>query len=490
MPMPHPDSGLLRAQLARIWGGTFALLVALALLFAAYGAFDYRTQLAGAEREAQELADVAALSAESTLQGANQLLTGMIAILQHAPSAATPHAASLRGTLLAWVDGMPNLMDLLVVEPPGRIVHWTGVGAPPEVADREYVRHHLRNPDSGLYVGEPQQSKSREGRWFFGVSKARRDEIGAVSQVVVATIDLSVFGDSLGVRFATSGSTLAIASADGLIYARIPDNVRHVGKRLPLPPEAAHFPAGTPSGLFATRSPLDERQRVVAFRQLRGTPLYAVGSTDLARVMAPWYERLGLVILLWLTIAAVVLVFARRLADAAREHETLAAVDGLTGVLNRRSLLGLAESGERRSERGDALTVLMIDVDHFKAINDRYGHARGDEALRRIAETLRACCRQSDLVGRYGGEEFLVVLFNASADDTRTLAEKMRQSVADIAAGCGPLSVSIGIAGVVAPEGTLDEAIRRADAAMYAAKAAGRNRVVVADDAARETPVV
>lgn len=485
MTLPPPQSAFLRTQLARIWGGTLGLVAALAILFIAYGRLDYRAQYALAENEAQELADMAAINAEGTLQGVNQLLVGMGAILLHAPEAATPHAPRIRDTLLAWRAGMPYLMDLLVVEPPGRIVHWTGPGEPPDVTDRQYVRHHLATSESPLYIGVPQLSKVHREQWFFGVSKALRDERGEVRQVVVAAINLRVFGDMLGVRFSAAGSTLAIASDDGRIYARIPDNARHVGKQLPLPPEAAQFPAGTPAGVFATRSPLDQRKRVVAFRQLRGTTLYAVGSVDIGRIMAPWYERLALVIGLWLVLGTAALGFARKLAASAREHEMLAAIDGLTGVLNRRSLLGLAENPERAGERsagGERLAVLMIDVDHFKAINDSYGHACGDDILRRIAEALRGCCRQSDLVGRYGGEEFLVVLSDASLDDALLLAEKMRRSVSGIGTARGPVSVSIGVAAIGTVDGTLDEAIRSADAAMYAAKAAGRNCVRVAEE--------
>lgn len=487
--MPQPDSAFLRAQLARIRGGALALVATLAVLFAGYGVLDYRAQVALAESEAQEIADMAALNAEGTLQAANQLLAGMAAILQHSPEAAIPHSAQIRNTLLSWQVATPYLMDLAVVEPPGRIVHWTGPGEPPDVTDRQYVREHLATADTRLYVGEPQVSKVHRDKWFFGVSKPVRDRDGRVSRVLVAAIDLAVFGDSLGARFSIPGSTLAIASADGKIYARIPDNERHVGRQLALPEEAAQYAPGTPSGVFTTRSPLDGRQRVVAFRVLRGTPLYAVGSVDHGRMLAPWYERLVLAVGLWLGIGAIILWLAEQLVRAAREHETLASVDGLTGVLNRRSLLGLADSPERRGARGEQLVVMMIDVDHFKAINDSFGHAVGDDILRQVAAALRSCCRQSDLVGRYGGEEFLVVLDRASIDDTRQLAENMRRAVTAIGTPRGPVSVSIGIAGIATVDGTLDEAIRCADAAMYAAKAAGRNCVRVAGVDVQEFPV-
>jgi len=205
-------------------------------------------------------------------------------------------------------------------------------------------------------------------------------------------------------------------------------------------------------------------------------------------LMEPWRMRVALVCVLWVALAAAALLLAGRLADAAREHDWLAAVDGLTGVLNRRSLLGAAASAERRETCGEEQVAMLIDVDHFKEINDTYGHAVGDDVLRQVAAALRACCRQSDLVGRYGGEEFLVILDRTRLADALVLAESMRYSVASISTPRGSVSVSIGIAEIGEDGGTLDEAILRADAAMYEAKAAGRNCVRVAGAAATAAP--
>jgi len=477
--MPQAESALLRAQLRRIWGGVSGLVAVLGLILAGYAAWDYRAQYDQGESEAEEIADMAALNAEGTLLAAEQLLAGLGAVVEHSPAAATPYSPEIRETLLSWRAGMSYLMDLLVIEPPGRIVHWTGPGAPPDVSDREYVRHHLDSGAPGIYIGEPQLSKVHQGAWFFGVSKALRKADGSVDRVVAGAINLEVFGSTLELRFSTPGSSLAIASADGRIYARIPDNVLHVGKKLPIPPEAAAFPSGTRNGVFTTRSPLDGRMRIVAFRQLRGTQLYAIGSVGTYEILAPWRLRLLLVGGLWLVLSAAVLVLAGKLANAAREHDRLAATDSLTGLPNRRSLLGFVDSVERRG--GDnGQVVLMIDVDHFKEINDRYGHAVGDDVLRQVAAALRAGCRQSDLVGRYGGEEFLVILDRTSLTDALVLAESMRYSVSTIGSPRGPITVSIGIAEIDLHGGTLDDAIDRADAAMYEAKAAGRNCVRVA----------
>lgn len=167
----------------------------------------------------------------------------------------------------------------------------------------------------------------------------------------------------------------------------------------------------------------------------------------------------------------------------------LAFKDPLTQLPNRRYLFERIESELGRSRRLDApLSLLMIDIDRFKAYNDHYGHVAGDECLQRIAAALRAAAlRPSDLVARIGGEEFAALLPDTPAGNARTVGERMRQAVLGLdlphAPGCGldRVSVSIGIATVDLGRGEdLRGWINRTDACLYRAKELGRNRVCVA----------
>ncbi|MEK9950776.1 MAG: GGDEF domain-containing protein [Curvibacter sp.] len=153
--------------------------------------------------------------------------------------------------------------------------------------------------------------------------------------------------------------------------------------------------------------------------------------------------------------------------------------DALTGVLNRHALPIIERRLVRRSLFDPQSYVLLIDVDHFKAINDTLGHARGDEVLRSIAQTLRNTLRRDDSVMRWGGEEFLVCLPNTRREDALVVADKLRLSVVG-AGSTPPVTVSIGIAEVLADR-PLGAAIEIADQALLAAKAAGRNRTVFRD---------
>lgn len=172
------------------------------------------------------------------------------------------------------------------------------------------------------------------------------------------------------------------------------------------------------------------------------------------------------------------------LEAANRQLDTMAHLDGLTGIPNRRRMDDYLEQvWEQCSERRRPLSVLVIDVDRFKDYNDRNGHVAGDLFLKELTATLSHCLRRhEDFLARYGGEEFLVVLPGGDADTALELAEIMR---GEVAAREGP-TISVGVATAVPTSDlTITRLIREADAALYRAKAQGRNRVVAADAAAR-----
>lgn len=166
----------------------------------------------------------------------------------------------------------------------------------------------------------------------------------------------------------------------------------------------------------------------------------------------------------------------------ARRMRTLALNDELTQLPNRRAILASAGLLIQRGR----LAVLMIDADHFKAINDVHGHAIGDQVLVRLAARLPAGLRAHDRLGRIGGEEFLALLPEASLEQAVAVAERIRHAVAAVAletdAGPVRMTVSIGVAALMSGPLPLAELIERADAALYRAKAQGRNRVVAAED--------
>ncbi|MEJ0036481.1 MAG: diguanylate cyclase [Gammaproteobacteria bacterium] len=172
----------------------------------------------------------------------------------------------------------------------------------------------------------------------------------------------------------------------------------------------------------------------------------------------------------------------RALSEAERRAET----DPLTGVLNRRSLIERLEAACLRAQARDMpIALLFIDLDHFKQINDSYGHLAGDACLAGVVAPIQAELRQSDVVGRYGGEEFIVILSSASASAAHMIAERIRERVAGVRVeGYGPpirLTCSIGVAASDTLGVWGKHLIARADEAVYAAKRSGRNCVQMAE---------
>jgi diguanylate cyclase (GGDEF)-like protein len=173
------------------------------------------------------------------------------------------------------------------------------------------------------------------------------------------------------------------------------------------------------------------------------------------------------------------------LAERLTEAWTLATVDQLTGVLTRQAVIDELEKEILRAARyGHQLSVVMVDIDHFKRLNDSHGHAAGDVMLRQIADVLRTNLRTVDVVGRYGGEEFLIVLPETDVDAAASLAEKLRRLVGrhEIALEDGfraTATLSAGVAGGFGGHLDIDGLVRDADNAMYSAKALGRDQVYV-----------
>jgi two-component system, cell cycle response regulator len=171
------------------------------------------------------------------------------------------------------------------------------------------------------------------------------------------------------------------------------------------------------------------------------------------------------------------------------ELERLSISDGLTGLFNHRHIHALLnEEFERVNRTNERLTVAMFDLDHFKAVNDTHGHQAGDRVLEQMAEILRETAREIDRIGRYGGEEFMVLLPDTAIEDADVFVERVRHEVARRPFNIGSqdplrMTISAGVASYPHPECNDPETlVRFADEALYAAKTAGRNRVVRYDE--------
>ena len=287
----------------------------------------------------------------------------------------------------------------------------------------------------------------------------------ALAATVIATTGLlALFHylvDAAAVRVALT------SVSHGALYFAIGACLRHRGK----PQEAAYPQRFTAvvalalGGIHAARAILYAVQYDAAVTLFDSSVLNVV------------FFALGTLALPALTLGAVMMV-----NDAILRRTTWAAEhDHLTGAWSRRAFFGMGEREHERAHRsGNPLSVLVFDVDHFKVINDSHGHAVGDQVLADIVLRTEAAIRSLDACARLGGEEFAVLLPDTTFGTARLVAERLRaaldRSAGDAAADSIQYTVSIGLAGL-APGESLAALLKRADAALYAAKAGGRNRV-------------
>ena len=205
---------------------------------------------------------------------------------------------------------------------------------------------------------------------------------------------------------------------------------------------------------------------------------------DLTTTMPVIVASMPLLLVYPVAVSSVAYELAKKLARQNRRLDELGRTDGLTGLANRRQCFALAERELARHYRtGRPAALLILDVDHFKDINDRYGHPIGDEVLCSVADVLRRCCREADTPTRYGGDEFLLMLPETDLRGAEEAARRIRAQLETLTIDAAPdlrCTVSLGAAEAGRDITNVDVWVQQADAALYRAKAAGRDRFVAA----------
>ena len=222
------------------------------------------------------------------------------------------------------------------------------------------------------------------------------------------------------------------------------------------------------------------------------TPLGAANlqAADASLAMSGWLELISLEALLFtISIAFIMLAMAKERTEYS--HRAAARTDPLTGIANRRGFLEQTAVSKRAAIELKPTAVLLFDLDHFKTVNDRYGHAIGDRALQIFADVARAQIGTSGTVGRWGGDEFVAVLYDASRDHAATLAERtqlaFQRAAADIDGRPAKATVSTGMVFSADRPFELTALLAQADQALYRAKTEGRNRLAIATTEVAET---
>lgn len=504
----------------------------------------------------------------------------------------------------------PFVQDLLILDAEGQALAWGWQGDVPDLTGREYFTHHRDTPGSTVHVSEPQRSIVYEGDWFISVSRALRDEQGALLGVAVGMFSVDALRDRLADLLPHPDLSISLLSRSGRLILRLPedhgfeigDDVSErtgpAGIELPMP---RPFTVRLPSGL-------DDRPRVVSFQPLQDYELIAVASITRSEALATWYPTVVSAIVAWLAFAGLSLFLVDRLRrslaraeasearfrkvvenasdliilsdangvfqyvspkwiamlghersavigqpgadfihpeDRARAEQALIAVvkdgqtlhgieyrvrhadgswrwhaasisplydangrldavigimrditdsqqarerlarmaheDPLTGLPNRArlsDLLSAAMAGAARHRLSAA--ILFIDLDHFKPVNDEHGHEMGDRLLIAVAQRINSVLRKPDVAVRFGGDEFLAVLYEVTdANQALAIARRIIERIEQPFRVDGlelRISCSIGVALYPDDGDNERDLIHRADQAMYQAKQLGRGR--------------
>ncbi|WP_456685972.1 sensor domain-containing diguanylate cyclase [Bradyrhizobium sp. P5_C11_2] len=358
-------------------------------------------------------------------------------------------------------------------------------------ADRAYFQAHKAQNNLGLYISEPLFSRLLGSRMIV-LSRRINKADGTFGGVVLGTLNLSYFTRLFSQIDLGRNGAINLYLRDGTRVMRQPFVEADIGANIASAPTFKGF-LREHNGSFVHTSIRDGIERYYTFTQVGDLPLILNVALSTDETEAEWRVKAlvigGIVALLCGLTIALSLLFGREL----RRRETMQAelaklslTDALTGLPNRRAFedaFTRASGGVRRS--GEPLSLLIVDADHFKRFNDRYGHAVGDEVLKGLARCLSASIhRPHDLVCRVGGEEFAILLPDTDQAGAFCIAEKVHAEVSTLAIGsagigAGAVTVSIGLAAVV-PTGAeiaaLADLYRRADGALYEAKAGGRNQ--------------
>lgn len=414
----------------------------------------------------------------------------------------------LQPILKNHADSNQHVHGLFVYDAQGAwLINSQGVAAPgANNADREYFIHHRDDPSLATRVGIPIVSRST-GIWVIPVSRRFDDARGHFAGVLLATIDLAHVRRILDSFQIGEDGSLSVALASTAILVRRPFSEKNLGKEIP-PSALKEQLVSQPSGNFEFASPVDGVERIGSFRYTDSHSLMVAVAQSKHELLGNWRETTSIQTL-WIFLLCVVTASAGSLVVRLVRHRVnveldlsqtrdeltkvnerlaqLANLDGLTGLANRRAFDETLKRDFAESCRsGQPLSLVMIDVDHFKQYNDLHGHPEGDACLQQVAVAIESAARRPlDFVARYGGEEMVMLLPQTDTAGALVVAELARSAVEalQLPHSDRPLrkvSVSVGIA-THASNGlgqSMQSLVKHADEALYQAKAAGRNRVI------------
>jgi len=426
-----------------------------------------------------------AMDVDRTLFGIQQMLNGLENYLEASPGNAVPFSPKIRKNLQKLVEENRFLSTLVILNADGEVVNWSRPGQASKQKQRDYFLIHRQESLPNIFIGAPTPSPNKVGHWTFGISKGTRNPDGGLTGVLVAIVDLDALNAHLSEFLIFSRATMAVVSPEGNVYSQLPNFEPFVGRRIQGVANKVSLVDSTLA--FRKKSPISGKIDLVAARRSGNYPLVAMIAQGEETVLSPWRSEAlllggaGLSACLIMFLLTLHTARCHRHQDLVRDTLHLQAItDPLTDISNRRHGLEQAQLEIKKAQRNGAnLSFVLLDLDHFKTVNDRFGHVTGDRVLVATAKILKRLCRSTDIVSRFGGEEFLLVLPDTNLFGAMIIAEKIRTAIEEIVhpweGGEFQVTASLGVAEWSGEETEVLEVLCRTDAALYEVKSNGRN---------------
>jgi diguanylate cyclase (GGDEF)-like protein len=425
-----------------------------------------------AQNKTESLANFIISDIDRILYGVEEIIEGIYNSDDHIISS-KKHAFEMKNLLEKRLR--PYMYNILIVNKEGEIIHWTKEDKKPDIKDREYVTYHQQNPNvKKIFIGQPLISRINPKVQFFAISKAfyKKD---VLDKIVVITLDLDFFYQRYKESIFNQDSSIFMASPQGLLYTRYPMATNYIGKRFE---RIIKFGQNNINRQhFDLRSPIDQKVRIATLVRSDNYPIIAGVTVSKEEILTSWEKdknnTLFITFLIGLAFFLILMYYIRlqnRLIN-------LSQVDSLTQLFNRGHFTKQAQKEFERARRFDMqLSIIMLDIDNFKYINDTYGHQKGDEVIRKLAKDITKNVRGIDLCARYGGEEFIILLIQTPSQGAQNVSKRIKDTFEYKNVNMDfSTTASFGIASLRKEDTRLENIIQRADKALYISKRSGKN---------------
>jgi diguanylate cyclase (GGDEF)-like protein len=481
---PPVSSNTIPAFLRSSWlSGTIAFALCLSAALVGIEAWQMwhgrEANLRSANIVTASLAESLSQQIETTLKTADTVVATLVQGVE-AEGVNPDTLQRLYGLMTSLASALPAIHEMGLTDKDGNAIVKSLVPHPVGLnyRERDYFRFLSSHDTRDVFIGQPVKSKV-DGSVNITVSRRINARDGSFAGIVVTSVSMNFFRKLFETVQLKSGGFISLVADNGMLLASSPDSFGD-GEL------AAR--AAAPAGALEYRSPKDSLDRVGASSRLPHYPMTVMVAQNSSAVLSEWYGQLRVHGAIVLGILMVIGVLGYRVDQANRATRLQALSDALTGLANRRCFNETIEREfQRASRNGRPLSLIMVDIDLFKTFNDQYGHPAGDACLRAISAAVQGVLhRPGDMAARYGGEELAILLPETDIAGAVRIAGDMQAAIRALAIRheAGPLGVvtlSAGVASWCPGRLTATPAwlVEAADAALYEAKALGRNTFTV-----------